>query len=636
MKKLIFFFLGVLSLTTSYAQSVGNFQQLATIKRGDTLDVIFSYVPDTSKDVRTFQIDFQYRKQLFTHVSTTADDTLNNMTPTISFKKYDNYKFSGYNSGNGTYSYSADTNYTVGRNYLVLSTGTEIQNSIYIIHNKFLINDVPSNFDADSVEVNWARLFKVDGTTIGDNVATLSVQKMHLELEGNLVISGKVWLPNTMKADGRRPTIIATKHTTGTFVSSSPVDTAGNYSLNNVDKNTKYKLYVRFDSDSLETFRDLAVTISDAVKTYDEFSNADINQSYPHTYLKNGLAFLIADINKTGTLDGGDPYRIYSSVSGLNKIDTTILVNAFHKSTYDSLALGVNQWTTWANYINATNYVVDSVGTTNLVVDIKYFMLGDADRTHSSPVYDANGNLVQAAIFRGDLDIEIPNTFSSGNNPIYIPFNINTNGDENYGLQFEMKYDNSKVKFEEIVANFNGGPWLQYVTHDETEGTIRFGGMNNQPQKGLIGTATPFKIRFSPIGFNDIQTNVYVRNLMDASDMNGDHLNIDFVSAVTTISYKSEPIPGDELAEEILVSIRPNPTGGWFEIEVNFPQPDMSLNVNIYDKNGRYVKNEGVISTDGYLKKVYKQINMSTYPNGNYLLVLNNYNKQVTKQFIKL
>jgi hypothetical protein len=638
MKKLIFALFGLFLTTVTFAQTtpgIGNPVAYKTIKRGDTLDVVFKYDAAPSVDVRTFQVDFQYKKHLFSHVSTTVDATVSSMTPALSIKFFNNYKYSGYNSGTSSYTYASDTNYTVARNYLVLSSGSQITADTFLIHNKFVINDVASNFDADSVEINWARMFKFDGTTIGDNVAVLNVQDMHLELLGNLVISGKVWLPPTMTSAGLRPTIICTKFNTGEFVSSQQVDTAGVYSLNNVDKNTKYKLTVRFPVDSMATIRDYAVTISDAVKTYDEYSITDVNQNPTKTYLKHGLAYLIGDVNKSGALDGGDPYLVYANVSGLKKIDTTTMIHAFHRNVFDSLALGANMWTEWTNHLTAYNYVVDSVGTSNLTnVDIKYFVLGDVDRTYSSPVYNSSGVLVAAAVYKGDLEVDIPNTSSVGQ-PMYVPFNINTNGDKNYGLQFEMKYDKTKVKFEEIVSNFNGGPWLQYVTHDQAAGTIRFGGMNNQQKDGLVGTHTPFKIKFSAIGNNDISTNIYVRKLMDASDNNGDHLNINLTSQVTTLFYKSSPIQVPAENTEITALIRPNPTMGWFEVEVYFPETNITLNGSIYDVQGRLVKHIGQISGQGSLTG-YKQIDMTAATQGHYYLVLNNENKQLTKQFLKL
>jgi len=194
MKKILILIASAFMSAGVFAQGIGHFQQMSTVRRGDTLDVAYYYKPDTTKDIRTFQIDFQFKKQLFSYLSTTVDGGISTMTPAVSFKKFDNYKYSSYSSSTGIYSYTSDTNWTVGRNYLVLSSGSKITSNGYIVHNKFIINNVVPNFAADSITVNWARMFKLDGTTIGDNVATLDYQKMHIELMGNLVISGKVWL----------------------------------------------------------------------------------------------------------------------------------------------------------------------------------------------------------------------------------------------------------------------------------------------------------------------------------------------------------------------------------------------------------------------------------------------------------
>ena len=130
----------------------------------------------------------------------------------------------------------------------------------------------------------------------------------------------------------------------------------------------------------------------------------------------------------------GDPYGIYASVSGLRPIATSNLIHVFKKDEFDSLALAQNQWTTWGGFSSRTTFVFDSVTTTNLSLDLKYFILGDVDRTHSSPVYDAQGNLVTKANYQGRFDVTIPNTYAVGS-PMNVPFNISTNGLTNYGLQ---------------------------------------------------------------------------------------------------------------------------------------------------------------------------------------------------------
>ena len=630
MKKLLLAFALLISYVTTSAQTpqIGHFQTLATVRRGDTLDVAWYYRPG-SPDVRTFQVDWQYKKTLLTYLSTTVDATVNGMTPSISYKTWDNYKYNNYS--NGTYTYLTNTDWTVGRNFLVLSSGNTIGSNGYIIHNKYKINNVAPNYASDTITVNWARMFDVNGNTIGDNVAQLTNQKLAIKLLGNLTLSGKVWLGPQMTL---RPVVICTQANNGAFIDSITVDADGTYTLDNIDENTRYKLEIKFPS-ALSTIRDQAVTIADAVKTYDEYTITDVNQTFTRQYLKNGLAYLIADVNKTGTLDGGDPYSIYASVSGLKPIDTTKALNVFSKNVYDSLALGQDQWIAWPSRINGVTYIYDSVGTVNLTnVDIKYFILGDADRTHSSPVYDANGNLVVSARTIGTMNVNIPNVTAPTGQAMYANFNINTNGINSDGLQFEMKYDPTKVKFEEIVSNIQG-PWLQYLTHDEPNGIIRFGGMNNQSAGSLNGNVTPFKLKFSPIGTNDIMTNVYVRRLMDASDKNGDHFNIDLASDYVILATRQSVISTPE--GEITASIRPNPTSGFFELVVAFPKTNMTSLATVYDIQGRKIKDIGKLVSDNYITTVIKQVDLRAAANGNYLLVLDNENqKRLTKQFVKI
>ena len=360
MKKLISVISLLLFSIVGYSQTpeIGHFQQLSTIKRGDTLDVAWYFKPAVGTDVRTFQIDWQYKKALLTHISSSVDAAVAGNAPVLDFKSWENYKYGSYS--NGVYNYVSDANWSIGRNYLILSNGSQISSNGYIIRNKFKVNDVPSNFDEDSITVNWARMFKLDGTSIGDNIASLSHQVLDLKLLGNLTISGKIWFPSTITTQ-TLPTLYCYDNVTNVLVSQTIPDLNGNYTFNNVDENKTYKIEVRFPSAQLSSIRDNAVTISDAVKAYNEYINTDVNQNMTRQYLRHGLSYLIGDINLNQSFDGGDPYSIYASVSGLAPINTSNLINVFTKETYDSLVLGTDQWTTWQNHSNKGIFLTTTV-----------------------------------------------------------------------------------------------------------------------------------------------------------------------------------------------------------------------------------------------------------------------------------
>jgi hypothetical protein len=632
MKKLFSVVFIMVFYLIGYSQTpeIGHFEQLKTIRRGDTIDVAWYYKPASGVDIRTFQIDFQFKKTLFTHISTSVDVMYSTNTPTLDYQEWNNYKYSSYNPTTGNYNYTTDTNWKVGRNYLIFASGnaTNFSSNGYIIHNKFIINNVESNYESDSVIVNWVRMFKFDGTSIGDNVASLNLQKQRIKLLGNLTISGKVWFPTTMTT-GLLPTIYCYENNTGNLVSQTKPNINGTYVLKNIDENTKYKIEVRFPTDSLINMRDNAVTISDAIKSYNEYVNTDVNQIYQKNYLKHGLGLLIGDINMNGKFDGGDPYGIYASVSGLKPIDISKLINVFAKDEYDSLVLGANQWNDWVNYSNRGTFIYDSVGLTNLSVDIKYFILGDVDRTHSSPVFVGSTEIF-AAVYKGLYEVNIPDVYSVGES-MYVPFNISTNGLENNGLQFELKYDVTKVNFDQIVSQLRG-PWLQYVTNDDVNGIVRFGAMNNYKNGSLQGMATPFILKFSAKNpTEDISTDVAVRNLMDASDKEGDHLNIVLSSQRVVIVYK---MGQQNNVTEPAITIYPNPNNGIFTIEFELISNSI-MNAAIYDYQGKLLVNLGEIKSEGDITKISKEVSQPDLPQGNYLVVLSGNNKQITKPFIK-
>jgi hypothetical protein len=634
MKKLIFgttlFFMSFLAY--SQQPEVGHLEQLSTVKRGDTLDVKWYYKPAAGTDIRAFQLDWQYKKTLLTHISTTVDNGVSGNSPVVDIKTWSDYKYGP--GANVNHTYVSNPDWSIGRNYLILPNGSPVTSNGYIIHNKYKVNNVESNYVSDTITVNWAKLYKIDGTAQGEDLTTLNRRKMVIKLLGNLTISGKIYLPPTVVSLGYIPTIKCYNQATNVLVSTTTPNTStGLYTLRNIDENTNYRVEVVFPTASLASLRDNAVTITDAVKTYNEYIGTDVNSTFSRNYLKSGLSYLTADLNFSLGLDGGDPYSIYASVSGLRPINTSNLINVFKQSEYDNLVLGTNQWTTWSEYTNRGISVTQSVGTTNATLDLKYFILGDVDRSHSSPVFDTNGVEQIAATYNGTFNVTVPNSFSVGQ-PISVPFNINTDGLVN-GLQFEMTYDKTKVKFDEIILNIQG-PWLQYVTNDPDIGVIRFGGMNNQNTGSLQGVTTPFLIKFSPL-FNTVETSSFVklRTLMDATDKYGNHFNITLNTNITTITYR--PSSGNTVKPviELIANLFPNPTNSEFGLEFTIPYNTM-VNVSIYDMTGKQLMNLGDYKSNNLENKFYKKFDVSHLSQGIYLVSLGDNHNRTTKQLIKI
>jgi hypothetical protein len=218
----------------------------------------------------------------------------------------------------------------------------------------------------------------------------------------------------------------------------------------------------------------------------------------------------------------------------------------------------------WKDITYPKTYVKTGVLGTNEIVDLKYLLWGDVNRSHSSQVVtSSNGtstvqtnavnSLMTNSAFRtmatqSTSFINTPNEISSidvnlsnvtvTSNSVEIPVTLNTNGNSVGGLQFEFDYDNTKLKFEELKSEV---PNSWYIFANSKEGKVKFGAIDQNNKTSINGNLTPFKIRFSTIGNGvDILTSVKVSPTMDASSSNGTQLGINLnTTQIKLTGYKN-------------------------------------------------------------------------------------------------
>jgi len=212
-----------------------------------------------------------------------------------------------------------------------------------------------------------------------------------------------------------------------------------------------------------------------------------------------------------------------------------------------------NSWgaittTNWKDFDYPKVYVKTGTIGTNTVVDLKYLLWGDVNRSHSSQVVVSN-NGVASVVSRAanslksniafrtmsvesfintpnnvpSIDVNLSNLTVTSNN-IEIPVNVTTNGNLVTGLQFEFDYDPTKIKFEELSPNL---PNTWYIFVNSVDSKVKFGGIDQGEKTPLNGNSVPFKLKFSTIGNGvDILTSIKVSPTMDASTVKGSQLGI--------------------------------------------------------------------------------------------------------------
>jgi hypothetical protein len=187
------------------------------------------------------------------------------------------------------------------------------------------------------------------------------------------------------------------------------------------------------------------------------------------------------------------------------------------------------------SFVNKTSgYVFARTTTSEQTLDLRYALKGDVNLSHSSPVTEQQGasivmgNLVVPGA--GSIDTKLNNIVVTGDT-INIPFNVDTKGISLSGLQYEMKYDPTLVKF--VKMNIDTPSWVSFV-HPMENGTIRFGALDKDLKNPLTGAnLTPFKLQFVALKAGvDLNTSVVMTQVMDAADNKGNQVGINLSSTV--------------------------------------------------------------------------------------------------------
>jgi hypothetical protein len=218
----------------------------------------------------------------------------------------------------------------------------------------------------------------------------------------------------------------------------------------------------------------------------------------------------------------------------------------------------------WKNITYPKTYVKTGVVGTNEILDLKYLLWGDVNRSHSSQVVtslngtstvqtNAVNSLMTNTAFRtmatqstsfintpndiSSIDVNLSNVTVTSNN-VEIPVSLTTNGNAVSGLQFQFDYDPSKIKFEELKSDL---PNSWYVFVNSVDGKVKFGAIDQNSKTPINGTNIPFKLKFSTIGSGvEILTSVKVSPIMDASDSKGVQLGINLNSTqIKLTGYKN-------------------------------------------------------------------------------------------------
>lgn len=224
-------------------------------------------------------------------------------------------------------------------------------------------------------------------------------------------------------------------------------------------------------------------------------------------------------------------YKVASSFTKATN-GTSAFNNSIRNINNQNVDYAISSTVTFSN--KTPSFVHARTTTSEQTLDLRYALKGDVNLSHSSLVTEQQaaiygwGNLVVPD--GRSIDTKLNNVVVTGDT-INVPFNVDTKGIVLSGLQYEVKYDPTLVKFDKMFIDTPS--WVSFV-HPMPDGTIRFGAVDKDLKNPLTGAnLTPFRLRFVALKAGvDLNTSVVLTQVMDAADNKGNQVGINLSSTV--------------------------------------------------------------------------------------------------------
>lgn len=537
-----------------------------TIEKGDTILLNLVYKNNNS-NLRNFYLDFQHQISAINlfGVSFPAGGAQGSALPTGTQSSFQNNYYPGYNwidnannnsenglqnAQNANYNYIQNQTRAINRINLTFATPngnvTQLNDGV-LATLMFRVENVSAGFAYDSIYYNFAYGWDNAGQTKTITMPKPNSAWANLDPNTNALVVGTLQT-NANLAGGYRPMLVITDSATNQVKAYPQVNNANFFYLGSeVEPNKTYYASAHILNDSLAGVLTRAVTVSDFTAAQNEFIKQNLNGTFTNSVMTTGMGRFAADLNLNQTFDGGDLALLFAQAIGADTVverqsnSSTFNVPLFTKAEFDTTS--ISRGATLTNNLGWNGHRVKfRTGATSINLDLKYVIPGDINRSHSSQVVNSQGQIqtngvsslssmaLMSSSFPNTTNESLPsidvtlNNLTVTSNTIEIPFNVDTKGSNVSALQFEIVYDPTKVKFEEIKSEV---PNTWFVFANPRNGVLRFGAIDRDMKTPIKGTSAPFKLKFSTLENGlDISTRIRITSNLDASNNNGEQVAI--------------------------------------------------------------------------------------------------------------
>ena len=251
-------------------------------------------------------------------------------------------------------------------------------------------------------------------------------------------------------------------------------------------------------TNTLATLYNSILTVSDVYLAFKELSNIGIFGNQTGNEFVYGIQYKNADVNGDGYFNEADCFALLQHLTGVkNIVDTFKLTNTLKlisQTTYNTI--GKSNWNTSPSYLSDSVLFDINTGKAIDTLNISATWKGDVNLSHSATPA-SNGittNSVRSmAIVSNEVQASIITELNTDKVYAYISFNPLQQ--QVVGTQFQLKYDNSVLKYEKVEFTTKGSP----TNYGTNKGDYINVGSLISDGSTILDNTTEYKITFTSI-----------------------------------------------------------------------------------------------------------------------------------------
>jgi hypothetical protein len=422
--------------------------------------------------------------------------------------------------------YRADANYNVGQ-LTIQRTDAKIDGDF--VSQKFIIRDNITYDDIHQLSIAYA----IDNTS--QNISSVATTGNAISLGtvtgGSSSFKVKVAFPTNYTNIIHHNAQLMKLKTDGTIdwsqqpIAQLPLDATGEATFTTQVK-IGDEVGVFISPATQKSFMNDIVTVSDAYKSFLGHSQTDI-AGVPNYFTYPNLEKNVGNITlNDNTFNESDSYFKFAYIMGINVSQQALIPSSTSTSVKWNSGLLNQKWLDGT----PTHKVVITSNTQ--VANAVFAWGGDLDWSHSTDPavvaqnIQSNTNLTNRVTPLGsysaktleDVKLSVSSKLEGGK----VILSTTLTKQELAGLQLILKYDNTKLKLDNVIFD-TGNTMTNFYTNDEDR--LTFGSID-QLKTARIKVGTPYKLVFTPLINLTSTTGLFYFVLSDGVDKSGNKINL--------------------------------------------------------------------------------------------------------------